>query len=145
MSNNDTSASARSSIVKGEANMEEECYKQPSVSISVFVCWIVPVLLVATLSRFTVHTGSPAFIRPPPSRPVPLNNNVYDAKTKGPTPNGSPTMNVPTKSPSDNKKHRNKAPVEMPTVLADKPTGYQEVSLALFEIILWDICFPIIF
>jgi hypothetical protein len=122
MSNNDTSASARSSIVKGEANMEEECYKQPSVSISVFVCWIVPVLLVATLTRFAVHTG-PAF-RPPPSTPVPL--NLYDAKTKSPTPNVSPT-NVPTKSPSD-KKHR-KAPVEMPTVLADKPTGYQEVSL----------------
>jgi hypothetical protein len=122
MSDNDTSASARSSIVKEGANIDEEPHKQPSVSISVFVCWIVPVLLVATLTRFAVHTG-PAF-RPPPSRPVPL--NLYDAKAKSPASNVSPT-NVPTKSPRDNKPR--KAPVEMPTVLADKPTGYQEVSL----------------
>ena len=91
---------------------------EPSVSISVFVCWIVPVVLIAALSRFAVDPG-PAF-RPPPSKPMSL--NFDDVKSTTPTPQPS-AANIPI---SNDKAHR-KSPSEMPSLLTDKPTSYQEV------------------
>jgi hypothetical protein len=91
---------------------------EPSVSISVFVYWIVPVMLIAALTRFVVDTG-PAF-RPLPSKPMSL--SFDDVKSTTPTPQPS-AANIPI---STDKAPR-KSPSEMPSLLTDKPTSYQEV------------------
>ncbi|CAJ1968298.1 unnamed protein product [Cylindrotheca closterium] len=91
----------------------------PSVPVAVFVCWVVPVVLIAALSRFAVDTNQAS---------IPL--SVQD--------NPKPTSPIPapTSTPSKSKRQIStkrgpltveKGPSGLPTVLANKPTSYIEI------------------
>jgi hypothetical protein len=80
---------------------------EPSVTLSLFVYWILPVLVLAILSRYTQDTGLP--VTPPLSRPLTLNLETQD--TPAPTPRPAPAKKKVT---------------DMPTLWKNKPTSYQE-------------------
>lgn len=97
--------------------------RKPSLSLAVFVCWVVPILIIAAVSRFAVDTNQAS---------VPI--ATQDSK-KSPFP--TPT---PTSKPSSNKNKNpakrgqltpEKGPSGMPTVLANKPTAYVEIVEAI--------------
>lgn len=92
----------------------EEPYRQPTVSMSVFVFWIVPVIVIAALSRFVVDT-SPLAPVAPPSMPANLIGDDADNKSTRPT----PTPGKP--------KRKTGKPTELPSAFADKPTSYLEI------------------
>jgi hypothetical protein len=97
------------------ANDELEEY-QPSVTRPLLFYWILPVLILAIVSRFAVYDG-PAVKPPAPSKPVSLDYNEMrkENKMKAPVPP------APEKSKS--------SPSSTPTMLSSKPPSYQEVSV----------------
>ena len=104
----------------------------PSLTIAVFVCWIVPVLLIAILTRFRVDDdGSSSSAFPAKhSKPVALNINMAQNSHMDDNNNNnksSPPIPAASKTSQPSKYSSNKAPTEMPTILKNKPTGYQEV------------------
>jgi hypothetical protein len=102
------------------AHDEEEEY-QPSVTRTLMIYWILPVLILAIVSRFAVYDG-PAVKPPPPSKPVTLNYEEMrkEKKMKAPVP---PALDKSKSSPSST-----------PTMLSKKPSSYQEVRVVLFGI-----------
>ena len=103
------SSKAESEAKPSNENEEEKDHAyEHSLTASVFVCWIIPVLVIALFSRFAVDTGP---LLPPKPKPMNLGNAAK------PSPNKIST--TPTK-PS-------RAPAQIPTLLADKPTSYKEV------------------
>jgi hypothetical protein len=115
------SMSAKETSTRPPSKVQEGRH-QPSVTVSVFVCWIVPVILIAALTRFAVDTG-PAFL-PPASKPVTLDLDATKTSSSTPLPT---TTQGPTKSP---RKAPSESQAQAPTVL-DKPSSYQEVRLCL--------------
>ena len=87
---------------------------KPSMAIALFVCWILPVVLIAVASRFAVNDG-PA-VKPQKSRPVSL--NLEELRKKN------------SKSSAAKASSRIQAtPDSTPASLADKPTSYKEVRM----------------
>jgi hypothetical protein len=81
---------------------------EPSVTLSLFIYWILPVLVLAILSRYTQDTGLP--VKPPLSTPLTLNLETQD--TPAPIPRPAPA--------------KKKVVTDMPTLWKNKPTSYQE-------------------
>jgi hypothetical protein len=96
---------------------EDEARHKPSVSVSVFLCWVVPVMLIAAASRFAVDT-TPAAPQKPQSIPV----NLFDE-----TESKSPTSGPDTDWSETKTSAKTEGPSGMPTVLASKPSSYIEV------------------
>lgn len=92
---------------------EDEVHHKPSVSISVLVCWVVPVMLIAVASRFAVDT-TPSAPQKAQSMPVNLFEDTETKRpTSGPVSGGNDAGSVKTEGPS-----------AMPTVLSSKPSSY---------------------
>ena len=100
---------------------EEEYLYQPSVSRPLLFYWVLPVLILAIVSRFAVHDG-PAVRPPAPSKPVTLDYNEMRKENK---------MKAPVPPAPDKKKS---SPTASPTMLSSKPSSYQEVRVLLFGI-----------
>jgi hypothetical protein len=103
---------------------------EPSVSTSVFVTWILPVLLIAIFTRFAVDKdvmASMTTLRHLPPRPVNIDLNSDPAPTSlSSLPSSSINLATTTK-----KKKKNKAPTPVPTLIADKPSSYIETVQAI--------------
>ncbi len=104
-----------------------------SMPISVGVFWILPMLFIATLTRFAVDTG-PSFL-PQQSRPISL---TFDE--------GTPTLPRKNKlqrdvaddtktSASSSVKAKTSSPKEPSSFLSNKPFSYQEVSTHFLQIL----------
>ena len=94
-----------------------------SVTLSVGVFWILPMLCIAILSRFAVDTGPP-FV-PNPSRPVSLSFDGAEQATR-PTPRTVETSS-PTSVPSSEVSKDKISSL----FLSNKPFSYQEVVKAI--------------
>jgi hypothetical protein len=94
---------------------------EPSVTISVFVTWILPVLLIAILTRFAVDKDAmdATLLRPPPPKPIQI-----DLSSSGPP---HPSSSSSAKKREKKKNRPSKVPTPVPTLVADKPSGYIEV------------------
>ena len=106
-------------------NEERIMPSPPSISNSVLLYWVLPVLLIATMSRFAVDTGPPDPIQAQP-RPV-----SFTPKKGSSGPASYPTNNnvYPSTSDYDSGSKPTKAPSAMPSLLSNKPTSYQDVSV----------------
>lgn len=104
---------------------EEEEYQpyQPSVTLPLLFYWILPVLILAIVSRFAIYDG-PAVKPPPPSKPVTLN---YDDIMRQENKMKAPPVPVPLPPPTPEKS--SSSPSSMPTMLSSKPSSYQEVRV----------------
>jgi len=102
-----------------QINTDKTPQYYPSLSVAVFVCWVVPVIIIAALSRFAVDTSQssvPLSVQDSPKPTIP---------TPAPTskPNESKPQNVVKRGPLT----AEKGPSGLPTVLANKPTSYVEI------------------
>lgn len=100
---------------------------EPSVTVSVFVTWILPALLIAIFTRFAVDKDamtSTTTLRPPPPRPVQINLNSDSSST-------SPSSLPSSSDQATKKKKKKKAPAPVPTLIADKPSIYIETVQAI--------------
>jgi hypothetical protein len=96
---------------------EGEARHKPSVTVSVFLCWVVPVMLIAVASRFAVDT-TPAAPQKHQSIPV----NLFDE-----TESNSPTSGPDTDWSETKTSSKTQGPSGTPTVLASKPSSYIEI------------------
>jgi hypothetical protein len=104
---------------------------EPSVTLSIFVCWILPVLVIAVMTRFAVDRE--ATFNFPPSRPiaVDLSKNNND-RHPAPAPSAQPQpQQQQSEKPKPTAKRPKKKEEPPPTLIADKPTGYIEVVQAI--------------
>jgi tetratricopeptide (TPR) repeat protein len=99
---------------------------EPQMTTSLFIFWILPVLLLAIFSRFAVNTEIPS-LTIPQSR-----SNPMKQKTQGRTKAVKPTR-APTKMPLATDRHALKTSSSSPSVseqspekLSQLPTSYQE-------------------
>ena len=97
--------------------LDDKPYRQPSISVSLFLFWVVPVIVIAACSRFAVDTA-PLKPRNPPSMPVKLDAGE-ESKSSSPT------------SSSGGSSRKTPKPTEMPSVLASKPTNYIELVTSI--------------
>eukprot|EP00980_Cylindrotheca_fusiformis_P013502 scaffold3450_cov114-Cylindrotheca_fusiformis.AAC.7 len=93
--------------------------ERPSLSVSVFVCWVVPVVLIAIASRFAVDTTLAA---PKTTHSIP--SNLFDESTSEKSASSHAADEFKAKDAS-------KGPSVMPTVLANKPSSYVEIVGAI--------------
>jgi hypothetical protein len=104
----------------GGQESDSETPKSPSITNSILVYWVLPVLFIAALSRFAVDTGPAIPIQDPP-RPVSFKPNE-----------GEPTSNPPNDPPSfyddSDRPTGAPSPTTMPSSLRNKPSSYQEAS-----------------
>lgn len=103
-------------------DVEEEEYYQPSVTRPLLFYWILPVLILAIVSRFAVYDG-PAVKPPPASKPATLDYSEMRKENK--------KMNAPV-PPAPKKSNSKSSPTSSPTMLSSKPSSYQEVRVLLF-------------
>ena len=97
---------------------------ESSMTIALLGYWVLPVLLFAIASRFVVYTG-PAIQPLGGSKPVTLNMDKMQSSA-------SSSSSVPSQKPSSPptlmpEKERRRNTDRMPSLLADKPTSYQQV------------------
>ncbi|KAG7365207.1 sulfotransferase [Nitzschia inconspicua] len=107
---------------------------QPSVTVSIFITWILPVLVIALLTRFAVDPEA-TFVNPSKSssRPITIDFSQKPVDVVAPAPSAQPTT---TTTKTDDQpalavqrpKKKNAPP---PTLIADKPTGYIEIVQAI--------------
>jgi tetratricopeptide (TPR) repeat protein len=115
---------------------------EPSVTLSVFICWILPVLVIAVMTRFAVDRE--ATFNFSSSRPVTLdltnskhNNNPVSAPSTQPQQQQQqqqqqqPPSIPATEVPKPTMKRPKKKEEPPPTLIADKPTNYIEVVQAI--------------
>lgn len=91
---------------------EDDWEEQPSVTSSVFWYWIVPILLIASLTRFAVDPEAPTGLGMP-------------AKAK-------PPAIVPTPTPSPTPLVE-RQPTPVPTLVAEKPSDYIQTYTAIHK------------
>lgn len=116
----DGKPSAASTLAERTVTDDDVLPYEPSVTISVFVTWILPVLLIAILTRFAVDKDAMGTaLGRPPSRPVQINLNSDPSARQSSLPLAS--------SKREKKSRPNKAPTPPPTLIAGKPSSYIEV------------------
>jgi tetratricopeptide (TPR) repeat protein len=151
LNNNHTSASSKSSSTdnkndgtssslspKGPIVVSDEqvvIVYQPSVTYSIFICWILPVLIIAIMTRFTIDPEA-TFINPSKSSSRPITIDFTNNKQQSPTapsvqPISSASMEQPQEQPFLSTKRPKKKDLPPPSYIADKPTNYIEVVQAI--------------
>ncbi len=121
----DEKPSTTAALAEKTVTDEDVLQYEPSVTISVFVTWIIPVLLIAILTRFAVDKDAmTTTLRPPPPRPLQINLNSESSTAS--------QSSLTSSSGQKKKKNKpNKAPTPVPTLIADKPSRYIEVVQAI--------------
>ena len=112
-------------------SMEEESPTRlplNSMSVSITIYWLLPMLCIAIMSRFAVDTG-PAF-RPQTSRPISINMGPQGGATT--TKSTSTSSRTSTVSPTPRRDTaqrdtKDKGDTSTSLFLANKPYSYQEV------------------
>lgn len=116
-----TAPSAAKTMSTDESNKEKSCDGIPSDSIplAVGVLWILPLLIIAALTRFAIDNG-PSFL-PQQSRPISV---AFDqAAPSMPSPSRlQPSSRLPSQGPSKEPTIEFSSPL-----LSNKPFSYQEV------------------
>ncbi|VEU40433.1 unnamed protein product [Pseudo-nitzschia multistriata] len=108
----------------------------PSVTLSVFLYWVLPVLVIACSTRFLVDPGAAAGLGlgggSPPVVPAPPTGSP-EAASPLPSPLPAPPSSLPTVpslSPSSVEKPKRKQ-TPVPTLVAEKPTAYADAVRAI--------------
>ena len=115
-------------------------YYEPSVTLSVFVYWILPILVIAFMTRFVVDPDAAIGIGIGGSSSSSSRIPVIDKPTATATqpPSSLPTTTntyantnteMPTLSPTPKRPKRKPTPV--PTLVAEKPSSYIEAMQAI--------------
>jgi hypothetical protein len=106
---------------------------EPSVTVSVFVYWILPVLAIAFMSRFLVDPHAASGLGIGRDAPIPNKHHhkpvVKVQTTKAQAPPVSPVPTTPTISATPVRPKKKEEP--LPTFVADKPTSYIEAVKAI--------------
>lgn len=109
---------------KKQPPVERVSKYEPSMTIALVAYWVLPVLVFAIASRFVVYTG-PAVQPHSQSKPVRLDMDKMHSGTGGDSIGSAPAQKLsaaPTVMPERKKSGR------VPTLLANKPSSYREVS-----------------
>ena len=109
-------------------NQEEEL-PTPSMSVALFVYWIVPILIIAVVSRFAVYDG-PAI--PPVTQSRSINvgasqgSSTLNMKDMRKENKAAAAASASTPSSSSSATSSGGAPSVAPGIMANKPTSYQD-------------------
>jgi len=104
----------------------------PSMTVSLFVTWIIPIIVIAIIARFGVDTEPPAVKVPPNSRPINIdlqNTNLKKKNTSGNSKVSSSNNKAKTMMSGSmmmtTGMNNNKAPSPTPSPQSNHPTNYQ--------------------
>ena len=121
------SSSGAGGVKKAKARVEKASKYEPSMTVALVAYWVLPVLVFAIASRFVVYTG-PAVQPHSQSKPVRLDMDKMKSGSGGDSIGSAPAQKLsaaPTIMPDRKKSGR------VPTLLANKPTSYIDVSFLL--------------
>lgn len=99
----------------------------PSITISILVFWIIPVLLLAVASHYAIDTEAPPKPNVPKNRPVSI--NMEEARRSANTPKKMMMERTgPTTAPSPTPRSRSTTPrpSALPSASSSWPTSYKE-------------------
>jgi hypothetical protein len=102
----------------------DETLRLNSMSFSVTIYWLLPMLCIAVVSRFAVDTGPT--VLPQQSRPVTVNLNHGPSISNVP-PQQRESLVTPSANEGTTKRRTKESEASMP-YLSNKPYSYQEVS-----------------
>jgi len=139
----DTAVPTRKSKSERKRERKSDAFEPPSVTMSLFLYWILPVLVIACMTRFVVDpdaahgigmgTGELEQYGIKPGIPVQQEQQMHPTQSSQ-APSHLPTTNTPTNSFSQTKPERPKRkPTPVPTLVARKPTSYQEAVKAIYR------------
>ena len=128
---NEASSSMRQEPTINAGKRENDKNAQvPSITISVFACWIVPVLLIAALTRFASETPPPYV--PPPSQKI----NFDFSKQKQQLQQQQQQSKDPAAAHRRSPKEQDAEADGVFDILKDKPVSYQTVRTTIVVVVL---------
>jgi hypothetical protein len=97
----------------------------PSITVSLLLFWVIPVLILAVASHYMIDTKTPPKPNVPKNRPVSINMADVATKTNSKKMTTKPST-APSAKPSSRKPRNSPRPSPLPSASSNWPTSYRE-------------------